>query len=208
MDVKTFEGEEKEHVHDVEYEIVKYIRELRHDYMNHIQVIWGYLQLQRQQDALQYISELNKQFDVFSTLFKLESPVLSLFLYNCVKDVYKKGVVVDIENEVECIDDTFTYGYDELNGLGVIFDDVVNRTVALEEKIVYIDIFEEGGTLYIEISNSRYDGDDASKEGWNTDDMAPPVKDAVKSLQKIGTVDFYRIDGCCRVKVKVGFKYR
>jgi sensor histidine kinase regulating citrate/malate metabolism len=65
----------------IESEVIKHIREQRHDFMNHIQVVWGYLQLKKPDEAIRYIARINEEFNVLGSLFKISCPQLSLFLY-------------------------------------------------------------------------------------------------------------------------------
>jgi sensor histidine kinase regulating citrate/malate metabolism len=49
-------------------EIVKYIRNQRHDFMNDIQIIWGYLQLDKSEEAksiLQGLLKNSKYIDAY-----------------------------------------------------------------------------------------------------------------------------------------------
>ena len=57
-------------------------RLMRHDYMNHFQIIAGYLQLGQAEKAREYINKISRGQERFKDLGRIETPVLrSLLLY-------------------------------------------------------------------------------------------------------------------------------
>jgi sensor histidine kinase regulating citrate/malate metabolism len=61
-------------------EIIKLIREQRHDFVNHFQVILGYLQLNKIEHAVSYIKQKNEEMQGSSFLSKLDNPYLAVVL--------------------------------------------------------------------------------------------------------------------------------
>jgi sensor histidine kinase regulating citrate/malate metabolism len=59
-------------------DLVSLLRTERHDFLNHLQVITGYLQLNRYQKAEEYAREAITQISADSSLFFLQSPALAL----------------------------------------------------------------------------------------------------------------------------------
>lgn len=74
-------------------ETVKMIREQRHDFINHFQVILGYLQLNKGDLAAQYIKQKNIEMEELSKLYSLENPYLVINLLL----VFQKSQSLDIE---------------------------------------------------------------------------------------------------------------
>ncbi|KPU44164.1 sensory histidine kinase DcuS [Oxobacter pfennigii] len=185
-------------------EIVKYLREQRHDFMNHIQVIWGYLQLNKAEAAAKYIAELNKKFAVSGMLFKTNNPVLSLFLYNYIRKIQKFGMDVDLDIDVESIGDVFFFDIIKLTQfLEKIFDEVIEHTHKLKEKIIYIDIYEED-RLYLTVSNyNNADDNFELQEGQNNEELM----DYLNYLKEIDAKVQYKTMGDF-ILISIGFLNR
>jgi len=188
-------------------EIVKYIREQRHDFMNHIQVIWGYLQLDKPDQAMRYIGELNSKLGVLGALFRLEDPVLSLFLYNHIKEAFKMGVNVDIETDVEHMSGDFGKNYlEKLFNMGQLLQEIIKRTAGLEDKTVYIDIFCDDNIFYIVFSNNPYDDNEELIEGAAAS-LDTDIKNAVSLLIDMGLKVYCKAQGD-KLTIKAGFSYQ
>lgn len=191
----------------MEGSIVQYMREQRHDFMNHIQVIWGYLQLNKPGEAAKYITEVNTKLNVYGLVFKLESPTLSLFLYNHIKKAHRYGINVDFELEVDHIDSKLEIDFNNsLNDVGVIFNWVAEKTANSQEKILYIDIFEESGVLFMVFTNNSYD-DYMGLMECSGGNMGTHAKNVIESLYEKNVQVYCKTDGD-RITVKVGFKYK
>lgn len=146
--------------------IVKYLRDQKHDFMNDIQVIWGYLQLGKSLEASRYIERMNNYMRFVSGIFNLNYPQLSLLLYNHVRDAAKRGISFDLESEVETIRDAFLeYESDKLSIIGSLLDIAVNRVIAANrDMMLYMDIYDESDFLFIEFSSDANDGHDCIGE--------------------------------------------
>lgn len=64
----------------IDYEMVNFIREQRHDFLNYFQVILGYLQLNKPDRAVQYIKQVTGEMQELSSVTKIENPYLVLAL--------------------------------------------------------------------------------------------------------------------------------
>lgn len=138
-------------------EIIRYLREQRHDYMNHIQVIWGYLQLNRPEKAADYISGMNSKLQVLGKVLKINSPLLALFLYNTICKVQSMGMNVEINADSIEFEHYFSlHTCEKLKIIKISFDTVIDRTMHMEnQKEMYIDIYIKRGVLYMQISNNK-----------------------------------------------------
>jgi len=177
-----------------ECELVKYIREQRHDFMNHIQVLWGFLQLNRVDKALKYISNINKRCEILSQAFKLENPALSLFLYTHIKQAYKWEVDVNLEVDVENIDG---YASDKICGvldfLGMLFNEVLLKTEKLKDKTIYIDLYIQDNTFYIVFSNDSSNYPEEEIQSYKT--LNSEIYSAIEALKLHGAEVYYRSRG-------------
>ena len=54
-------------------DFINVLRKQRHDFMNDLQVIYGYLQIKRPQGALDYIDRLSKQNEIISEIYKYQT---------------------------------------------------------------------------------------------------------------------------------------
>lgn len=157
--------------------VVRYLREQRHDFMNHIQVIWGFLQLGRADKSVKYIKDMNRKLDVLGKALRLNNPIVSLFFYEKILDANECGMDVDIEMEEIDINRYFA---DEIKVRISVLKQAIDEIIKISSnrssgKEIYIDLFEEEEILHIEISNNRdliIDGDNMYNDGIikNTED--------------------------------------
>lgn len=189
----------------IDSEVVKSIREQRHDFMNHIQVIWGYLQLQKPEQAVRYITQLNEESSVFSSLFRMGNPSISLFLYNYIKRAYKLGLRVDLEVETDYQSiPSGAIGHDEVNKLNGLFEEVLLKAASREEKILYIDLFDEEDVLYIVVSNNSLDDYTEFFDRDREDNLQEHIRQDILKLGSQGIVVLYAADGD-KIAIKVSF---
>ncbi|WDC83881.1 Spo0B domain-containing protein [Caloramator sp. mosi_1] len=74
------------------------IRKQRHDFMNYLQVIYGYLQINKPNEALNYIKKLNTKMYMLSQLYNLENSYLSLIIHDIITTVEKCGLDWQLKN--------------------------------------------------------------------------------------------------------------
>jgi len=84
--------------------MVQLLRSMNHDYLNHFQVISGYLQLGRAQQALLYIKETVTAMHQRSALFRLPYPAVVLLLLQWQLKFREQGRVLNIECETDLKD--------------------------------------------------------------------------------------------------------
>lgn len=70
-----------------DYDVINFIREQRHDFMNYLQVILGYLQLNKPDCAVQYIKQVTREIQELSSVTKIENP----YLVTALLLVFQKG---------------------------------------------------------------------------------------------------------------------
>lgn len=82
---------------------VEQMRLQRHDFMNYLQVVYGYIQLNKPEEAIRYIKQINTRMTLLSMVFNLECPDLSVLLQDYINFCAKYGIDVKFNNELECI---------------------------------------------------------------------------------------------------------
>lgn len=85
-------------------ELVNLLRRQRHDFANHLQVVGGYLELERPDKALQYLKQVTEELALERTFFK-SGPYLAVLLYGLQLEVREKGVRMLLEDAVLTPDD-------------------------------------------------------------------------------------------------------
>lgn len=152
------EEDKKSNILDVNLEVVNYLRKQRHDFMNSIQVIWGYLQLNKIDNATEFIYDLNTRFNVYGKIFKIEYPFLALLFYNKINKVYDSDIYVDIDIAKDCkFDVLYGYDFDKLYILEDYIDKAIYEIIKNNSKKLFINIYNIEQRLYIEISNKYID---------------------------------------------------
>jgi hypothetical protein len=123
------------------------LRLQRHDFMNFLQVIYGYLQINKPQEAINYIKEVNRKMTTLSQIFNLECPFLALFLQDLIMSCSKLNIEVELHCEVEYISSKmFTKNIDEKR---IVFERVKSL---ISDKIKKFNLHQN--TLYIQVSGS------------------------------------------------------
>lgn len=78
--------------------ITEQIRNQRHDFMNYLQVIYGYLQINRPNDAVDYIKKVNKKMIMLSQIYNIDSPLISLFVHDIINHLEKNNIDWELKN--------------------------------------------------------------------------------------------------------------
>ncbi|MCX7951363.1 MAG: Spo0B domain-containing protein [Clostridiales bacterium] len=78
--------------------ITEQIRNQRHDFMNYLQVIYGYLQINRPNDAVDYIKKVNKKMIMLSQIYNIDSPIISMFVHDIINQLEKNNIEWELKN--------------------------------------------------------------------------------------------------------------
>lgn len=129
---------------------VEQMRLQRHDFMNYLQVIYGYIQINRPQEAVNYIKGINKKMVVLSQLFNLECSNFALLMQDLIINFNKFGIDVDFNTEIESIScDIFSKNIVEKSKLFNNIKDIILNNRKNENNRVYINVSEENGRIKI-----------------------------------------------------------
>lgn len=191
----------------MDMEIVNHLRAQRHDFMNDIQVIWGYLQLGKPEEAGKYIEGMNRHMDLYSRIFRLGNPALSLFLYDHILKAEKMGLTIDFSSDLSKVNnEAFTSGYlEKLDLLDCLFNRVVEGS-SRGGSTIYIDIYCEDDDLYLVFANNT-DVTDMDFSGGCCAGMSKEAREILDAAGRAGIKSMCSIDGA-NVTAAVCFEYK
>jgi hypothetical protein len=90
---------------------LSHIKNQRHDFMNYLQVLYGYLQLDRREAAMEYIMKVNRRMLLDGKLGSLEDRGLYLAISEFIAVCYRHNV----ESELCCKESYISYGINTEN---------------------------------------------------------------------------------------------
>lgn len=136
---------------------IEQIRMQRHDFMNYLQVIYGYLQIEKPEEAINYIKNINQKMVIFSQLFNLENPIFALLMQDVITNSYKLGFSVEFESELEYI--SLDFSEKNIDNMKAAFEKIKSVFFDLyscdcsEGKSIYISLYESSGELCMTLSS-------------------------------------------------------
>ncbi|WP_406678665.1 Spo0B domain-containing protein [Neomoorella carbonis] len=77
-------------------DVISLLRRQRHDILNHLQVISGYLQLQKSDRALSYLQEVVGELEQLGRLMRLKQPDLALLSLLKMEQVAARGITLTL----------------------------------------------------------------------------------------------------------------
>ncbi len=77
--------------------LLEVIQVQRHDFLNHLQVISGFLQLNRFEQAQVYIKEISREMAVSSKTSRIENPEVTAALLTGLNEASKYQIMIDVE---------------------------------------------------------------------------------------------------------------
>jgi len=149
---------------------ISLLRKQRHDFMNDLQVIYGYLQIKRPQGALEYIDRLSKQNEIISEIYKLQDNGFSLCLENNIKKSWANETTVEIDIEISNFKNKIFQN--EYNKKCDLVNTIFMELEATDENFVYIYIFQdELGESLLVTNNEVMIGEISWMEEWQKIDI-------------------------------------
>lgn len=120
---------------------IQIFRKQRHDFMNHIQIIYGYLQLEKENMALEYIQKISMCNEMISEIYALGDNILAFGIERNIKLFFDKSIKIKLELEIEEFNKKLTQkNYEEyFNVIDYIFQCFENNCT----ECVYIYFFED-----------------------------------------------------------------
>ncbi|MTI81517.1 MAG: histidine kinase [Firmicutes bacterium] len=130
-------------------ELLDVMRVQRHDFLNHLQVISGFLQLNKSDRAKEYIDQISSDIRAQSVIARLEVPELKAVLMVAVNDATKYQVefTYDINTRLEnCSVPGESLAEPVGKCIKLAMDYLSHRE--LENRQLYLSITEEDGIIF------------------------------------------------------------
>jgi hypothetical protein len=146
------------------------IRKQRHDFMNDLQVVYGYLQIGKNDNALKYIEKLSEENRTISSIYSLGDNFFGYCMEYNMKKLLQKNICVETNIEIEKFyKENFNKDYNEkCNLVNNIFSKFENNDI----KNVYIYIFEDEMGQSLLVCNDESVADELSwMESWQKVDI-------------------------------------
>jgi two-component system sensor histidine kinase AgrC len=114
-------------------EIIKCFRIQRHDFLNHLQIIYSMIQLKKSGEVPDYIRSVAKDISNCSNIFKLKSPEAVVFLFKKYQEMIDSGVKMEITTSPE-IENMELVDYHMLEVIDIILNNLVEKVRVLEKE--------------------------------------------------------------------------
>lgn len=130
------------------------LRLQRHDFMNYLQVIFGYIQLNKPDKAVSYIKNINKQMVNISRIYNLESDPLGLLFQDFIMKCSKFDLEMELEIGISAVDNSVVENNYQL--FINLIDNFLEKLSIIEDNNSSINVMLKGvfNNFYIIISNS------------------------------------------------------
>lgn len=119
------------------------LRAQRHDFMNHLQVVYGLMEMEEYPDAIQYIDRVYTDIQSINKFLKTSNPAVNALLQAKVLYAEKRGIEVRM-NITTNLKELKIHPWEFCRVLGNLID---NAIYALQEKVgeryILIELFED-----------------------------------------------------------------
>ncbi|WP_027625004.1 Spo0B domain-containing protein [Clostridium lundense] len=139
------------------YNLIEALRKQRHDFMNDLQIVYGYLQIGKENKAKDYIKKLSLQNEALSEIYGLGDNYLAYSLEKNIKQCNSNDIEINIDIEISQFNkNPFELEYNKkINLVNNIFNELEKN----KPKCIYIYFFEDsiGVSLFISNDDSMID---------------------------------------------------
>ena len=131
----------------------------RHDFMNYLQVIYGYIQIDKPTEAINYIKNINKYMITLSKIFNLECDALGMFFQEFINKCSKFYIEIELDLRIEYIScEHFSKDIEKRKRLfDLVTDTILDEVDSMESdnKKLYMHINGLPEDFNIIISNTK-----------------------------------------------------
>ncbi|CAG7840354.1 hypothetical protein Z959_00775 [Clostridium novyi B str. ATCC 27606] len=123
------------------YKFISEFRKQRHDFMNYVQIIYGYIQLDKKEDAKRYINKIIGENKNISKIYSLGDQCFGFCIEKLIKELNEKEIKFELDIEINRFSKNVFYNeyYKKQRILNNIFHELENNNL----RFVYIYIFED-----------------------------------------------------------------
>lgn len=153
-------------------ELLNSVRGERHDFANHLQIMYGLAQTERYEELADYLSQLVKQTNRYNEILKLGNPIIAALINAKLVQANARGIVVDIH-----VNSSFQ-GYEETamdiaRILGNLMDNAMDAADSQSDDAwMRVDVGERDESLIIKVANPcdtrSLKGKDLFQAGYTT----------------------------------------
>ena len=130
------------------------LRAQRHDFLNHLQVVYGLIEMDEYKDARDYIERVYNDIQKISKVMKTSNTAINALLQAKILTAQKKGIVTEF-NATSRLDNLPIPSWEMCRILGNLMDNAIN---ALEEKpadrLLKLDLSEDLKFFYFKIEDN------------------------------------------------------
>lgn len=135
------------------------LRLQRHDFMNYLQVIYGYIQINKPNEAINYIKKINKYMIAISRIFNLECDVFGILFQEFINKCNKFNIEIELDLRIEYIScEHFSKDIEKKKNLfDITTDKIIDKINSIENdsRILYVHICGLPEDFNIIISNVK-----------------------------------------------------
>lgn len=137
-----------------EKQLIKILREWRHDFLNHLQIILTLFQLEKNSRQLEYLKEITDSYREIGKVLHIKDPGLSLFLLNKIQELKEKLFNLELVIETDLSDLPLSKErFKEM--ITFLFDLVASQCSEQGECFAVISDIFEGIKLYFNFSGEE-----------------------------------------------------
>ncbi|MCR6544991.1 Spo0B domain-containing protein [Dehalobacterium formicoaceticum] len=126
--------------------MVGLFREERHDFLNHLQIVLGYLQINKEESAIAYIKQVHQEMQEISALTRLENPFLVVALLLATQKSKHFDIKLSFHME------------QSLTSLQEYQESVINKLMIIMDQILeFLDLNSTGYERQVEIAFQEND---------------------------------------------------
>lgn len=161
--LKTTELETKLAVANISNELaqdsIRILRAQRHDFLNHLQVLAGYIQLGKNKAALTHLKQVNAELTDLRAVSSLNMPEVALLLFIKREEALKHGITIKYHIGTDLSDVRISQS-DMMKIISHLLDNAIyelkaNHQAVDSEKTIQVTLEKVGDTLFIKIQNSH-----------------------------------------------------
>lgn len=132
------------------------VKSQRHDFINHIQVLYGLMQLKKYEEAADYLSQLVGETRKAEEILSVDNLAITALLKS--KQALSVARKVTFETAINCsLQNLKIRSFDLVKILGNLLDNALDAAAEQDEDFrrVSLRIFRENGRLILQVSNPR-----------------------------------------------------
>lgn len=123
----------------------------RHDFMNILQIVSGYIQLDREEEALKYINNISEMNESISSLYSLGDKYFAFALELCFTEIDFKNKKINFE--VEVLEFKHIYFKKDFQKKYMVLKTLIMDILKKESENIFIYIYEDDKGVKIRMSN-------------------------------------------------------